>query len=381
MKTLLVWVALFGLVGCSDPKGTNPFLDSDAAHADAGGDTASNNGGPNNGGQNNGPCLGCVTAAGDCVDGDESSACGIGGGSCVACGADQVCGPDGACVATPSCGPANCPGCCDAAGACIAGNTAVACGTGGITCGTCPGQATCENGSCEQPCGPENCAGCCDAAGLCVHGDSDGACGTMGAACEDCGATGARCAGSACVQPSCADNCAGCCEGSTCIETGSDTQCGSAGDACMDCGFGRSCIVGVCAVDAASSWTVRVTDGKIAATKVGGDSWDGFNGLPDGVVTLSTTDPVGQEITGSTSTVDNSLDPVWNEDVLTGVPARALFDGLTITFSDSDTAFDDEICVIQETVNMSHAAFSGGVVESACANQPESKVRWRLVAE
>src|SRR5690606_11200342 len=89
-------------------------------------------------------CAGCCV--GDlCLQGSELTSCGTGGEQCTTCAAGQIClteeGGGGRCEGTPSCGPQNCAGCCTAAGQCVAGSDTIACGRQGEACEACaPGQ-------------------------------------------------------------------------------------------------------------------------------------------------------------------------------------------------------------------------------------------------
>jgi hypothetical protein len=102
-------------------------------------------------------CAGCCTTDGLCETGDTTWACGYSGGTCSACGANQQC-TAGACVTPPPppCGPSNCAGCCNAQGVCVGGNSASACGAGGGACVACPsvpnGYGACSAGVCTFGC-------------------------------------------------------------------------------------------------------------------------------------------------------------------------------------------------------------------------------------
>ena len=99
------------------------------------------------------------------------------------------CGPT---VATDDC-RANCIGCCTADGLCLAGNDDLSCGTSGLRCQPCsPGQL-CQLGFCG---GSTTCAGC-TVGTTCRTGDTDDACGSSGT-CAVCG-TGAQCTNGRCV--------------------------------------------------------------------------------------------------------------------------------------------------------------------------------------
>jgi hypothetical protein len=110
-------------------------------------------------------CLGCCTANGVCLSGDNHFACGIGAGACRKCPDDQTCA-DGACAplfpadggppadAGPTrCGPTNCFGCC-LAEKCLPFELQglAACGSAGAVCMACEDEpAVCDLGACVVP--------------------------------------------------------------------------------------------------------------------------------------------------------------------------------------------------------------------------------------
>lgn len=242
-------------------------------------------------------CGGCCNAAGQCVTGNDTTACGKQGQQCEACGASEVCVPDGqpnarTCQPQQACGPANCAGCCvgnqcvttttplacgrngqackacgpsqtcDAQGQCVSGSDCnpatcsgccvgdicavgtqqTACGAGGAQCQNCAGQSpqrVCQSGTCQLPtCGPATCPNGCCSGNTCVVGTQDNACGaTGGGACTDCTASNQVCQGRQCITQCGPSNCAGCCRANnTCDPLGnSNNACGQGGAACANC--------------------------------------------------------------------------------------------------------------------------------------------------
>lgn len=93
---------------------------------------------------------------------------------CAVAGAAVIgaCGPP----EDPPCGPDVCAGCCDSSGQCVTGEQPEACGTGGQSCQTCGGAATCVAGVCraEPDAGDEDAGTSADA------GEGDGGMGGGG---------------------------------------------------------------------------------------------------------------------------------------------------------------------------------------------------------
>ncbi|MBX3221210.1 MAG: hypothetical protein KF795_11875 [Labilithrix sp.] len=191
-------------------------------------------------------CGGCCNAAGQCVTGTDTNACGKQGQQCAACGANAACVQDGlpnarTCQPVQACGPANCPGCC-VGNQCVVSTTPLACGTNGQACKTCSASQVCDPlGNCVSgsECNPATCAGCC-VGDICAVGTQQTACGTAGALCQNCaGQSPPRvCQAGSCQLPACGPSTCpnGCCSGNTCVTGTLDNACGAiGGGACTDC--------------------------------------------------------------------------------------------------------------------------------------------------
>jgi hypothetical protein len=184
-------------------------------------------------------CGGCCNAAGQCVTGTDTTACGANGAKCDSCGLNEVCAPNGTCQAQPTCGPSNCPGCC-VGNQCVISTTPIACGTKGQVCKTCGPNEICDpTGKCVSGsvCNPATCGGCC-VGDICAVGTQQTACGTNGTACLNCANQGRVCQSGSCQVPACGPaTCPnGCCSGNTCVLGTQDNACGKAGGAaCTDC--------------------------------------------------------------------------------------------------------------------------------------------------
>ena len=178
---------------------------------------------------------GTTSAGGTTTAGGTTSAGGSGtGGGCGSCISGQRCSGS-VCV----CDGTSCPsGCCNGA-ACeaYANQTALMCGTAGVTCGICTGSgATCQNGQCCA-------AGLFLCGGTCINQQTDSSnCGGCGHACV----LGQHCSGGTCVcdGTSCPS---GCCNGGTTCESQSVSYCGTAGGTCATCTGGQTCQSGTCA--------------------------------------------------------------------------------------------------------------------------------------
>ena len=282
-----------------------------------------------------GGCAGCIDpVTGACLDGNTEAACGGGGADCSTCEGDAVC-DEGACVMPQTCDTTNCDGCCNADGECVAGDADTACGTGGDACQQCSAPAVCGDGACVVPCNEDTCDGCCDADGECIAGDADAACGSGGVACAACG-TDQTCSTGECVDLGCSETCNGCCDGDQCLSGNLESACGWFGDACVSCGTGMECSVGQCVVDPDSKWDIQVVSATVPDRDANGDTWDSFGGLPDPFVRLETEDGVNT-FSAETDDVPNTTTPFYFDTILTGVPARALQDRLTVWVRDADT--------------------------------------------
>lgn len=323
------------------------------------------------------PCFGCFDEDGNCLSGDEDSACGEGGSDCQPCEEGKTCEDDGQCVEPPSCTPETCDGCCNSDGECVDGGAVDACGKDGGGCATCPEGAGCVDGVCLLGCAADNCNGCCDGMGNCVEPTTDVACGAAGSACVDCAATGGTCAGGACVAPGCQQTCAGCCAGDMCVDQVSAQQCGANGGACVACTGEQMCNAGVCETPPGGTWDLTILSADIADYKPDGAGWDSFGAPPDVYAEAYAYDSqTGDEWYYGTSVQDDTWTPVWNEVVLEGVTTAALNEGLEFLLVDLDDFFDDDICYGFVTVQQ--GMMNGMIVETTCDTDPDTKWRWKL---
>lgn len=313
-------------------------------------------------------CSGCIEDD-ECVRGDEDERCGSEGDACVACETGESCTEDGRCVAPTGCSPENCDGCCDASGSCVDGNAADACGAAGAACSTCQEGIECVDGACDAGCSPETCAGCCDSAGTCVGGNDVDACGRGGLACNDCGEDGV-CDSGICATQSCADTCAGCCDGETCVETSSAAQCGQMGAACVACTGEQSCQEGMCVEPSGTLWSV-----ELVSADPGPFDWDLLS-PPDPYVFFAFLDADGDVVWTSSSVRSDTSFPVWNEVLVTNVPAELLEAGMLFELWDRDAFDDDHICDFYIEADASH--FSATLNESICSWDSQIRLRWRL---
>lgn len=229
----------------------------------------------------------------------------------------------------------DCAGCCQD-GVCKDGTEATACGDRGSACEACQGGAACSAGKCASSCGPDNCAGCCNADGTCTATGTSSACGTGGAACTAC--TGTKtCEKGACIDPSCKASCAaGCCTASGCQAGNTGAACGSGGNACSVCGSGRTCTAGTCQLSGTALFDFVAVGARVPVANKSGGSWDSFNGLPDPFVKATS-----GAASGTSPPRPDTLKPLWNATLLSGLSAAALKASLRVDVSDNDVAFDD----------------------------------------
>jgi hypothetical protein len=209
------------------------------------------------------------------------------------------------------------------------------------------------------PCGPDTCAGCCDADGKCSTTDRDTACGRGGAACAGCGGS-KTCEQGQCIDPSCKASCtAGCCTVAGCQPGTAPSACGKGGAACSACGTGQQCSGGACTLDANVLFDFVAVGARVPATNQTGGSWDAFSGLPDPFLKATS-----GAATGETPNVSNTLAPLWNKVVLSGLSAATLKASLNIELRDSDVAADDHMggCAVP----LNDAAFDGALHSVAC---------------
>lgn len=269
-------------------------------------------------------------------------------------------GADGS--APTSCDASTCKGCCRD-GRCLGGASASACGVGGAACESCSGSTECVRGACEATsCGPDNCSGCCNG-DVCVTGGATSACGAGGISCIVCGG-GTTCDGKACVDATCKASCAsGCCSGTQCSPGTAALACGRGGDACAACPTGKACVAGQCAVAANARFDVMLFSALLPAASLTGDAWDALGGLPDVFAKLTSME--GSSRSEGTSTVLNDTrTPRWNEILLTNRPASELKSSLRIDVFDRDVNFDDTVggCVIP----IADGSFDGALHTATC---------------
>jgi len=209
-------------------------------------------------------------------------------------------------------------------------------------------------------CGPDNCAGCCDANGACSTADANSACGAGGAACTAC--TGSKvCDKGQCIDAACKASCtSGCCSAAGCQTGSAAGACGSGGNACAVCGGGQTCAGGACTLNGGALFDFVAVGARVPALNQSGGAWDAFSGLPDPLLKATS-----GAAAGTTTYRADTLTPVWNTIVLSGLTASALKADLVIELSDSDTAFDDLMggC----PVKLKDADFDGALHTVACA--------------
>ena len=255
-------------------------------------------------------------------------------------------------------GCAGCAGCCQD-GVCQQGDDPLACGSGGGSCESCQGGAACVGGTCASTCGPDNCAGCCTADGTCATKATTSACGAGGQACTACGSS-KTCERGACIDASCKASCtAGCCSASGCQAGTTAAACGTGAAACAVCGAGQTCTAGVCTPSGTATFDFVAVGARLPAKNASGADWDAFGGLPDAFVKATS-----GGANGTSPNRRDTLTPIWNATLLTGLTTSALKASLEVEVWDADIAFHDRIggC----TIALKGLEFDGALHTANC---------------
>lgn len=175
-----------------------------------------------------------------------------------------------------------------------------------------------------------------------------------------------------------AETCGGCCDGDGCAPGDQDDACGAGGDVCTACGAGSSCQQGACVLDPLSRWDVVIEDGELPATTLLGLPWDP-GALPDAFVELVASDGFDRA-EGSSQVSFETLTPIWNETVLSSVPARVLLGGMTARVQDFDGPLVPNDFGSCEAV-IEPSMFADATVELDCPATPERSgfvLRYRI---
>ena len=271
-------------------------------------------------------------------------------------------------------GCTDCAGCCTD-GKCQTGDTVAACGSGGGACESCQA-GDCTAGKCTTTCGPDNCDGCCQPDGTCDTGKTTAACGTRGDACTACSGT-KTCESGTCIDASCKATCAsGCCSGTGCQAGNTTAACGTGGNACTACGGGQTCTANKCTTSTTATFDFLAVSAKLPAKNQSGGNWDGFGGLPDPLVTVTS-----GAVNASSTNKSDTLTPTWNEKVITNLTANALKASLRIDVTDADVAFNDVVggCAIA----LNGTEFDGALHTANCPTSATGvafSLVYRLVA-
>lgn len=126
------------------------------------------------------------------------------------------------------------------------------------------------------------------------------------------------------------------------------------------CRTGYVCRSGRCELDGTAVWVVSAVRGSVAERKADGSTWDAVGGAPDPFVCVR----LGGELR-CTGPVQNTMRPVWNEDLLTAT-ARTLMDsGLRVSFWDEDVTNHDSIYT-EGLLSVSEPALRAGTLEGGC---------------
>lgn len=314
-------------------------------------------------------CTGCIDSFGTCVSGESESKCGGNANACVTCTTGDVC-IDLACETPPSCNADKCAGCClpDSTCAVTASQTGSQCGADGLACTSCA-SGICEQGVCVEACSPETCSGCCNGPTIndCLEIGNDQsalACGSEGMACAACGGN-ATCTQGSCVDTTCNLDCPdGCCDGATCRDGDVNNLCGTGGEACFSCGMDQTCSSGLCVVDPDSLWNFVIVSYDVPTTDADGDPWDAGGGAPDVYINVTLGVDTAAPVTGATTPVKNQftqqLSPPNGEIVISNVAAAKILDSILLDVNDDDAFIDDDMISIMDS--MPPEALFGGTL-------------------
>jgi hypothetical protein len=241
-----------------------------------------------------GNCAGCCQGN-QCMPGNSADACGLGGLPCNSCSPDQTCVAGQCQGGPPKCDPTSCQGCCEA-GSCKAGYTVDACGVGGVPCVKCKQGQTCNGACVGGGCGPGTCDGCCEGT-TCYPGTFPMRCGSNGQPCQ------------ACQPPQTCTNKV--CTGGGGCNPGNCTS----GAPCKACPHPyQQCSGGACSVDASSKWQMTVVSASIKPIK----EWDTLvtaaNKPPDPFYVRAEggCGYLSWKVSSCSSYVANTFDAVWN---------------------------------------------------------------------
>ncbi len=125
------------------------------------------------------------------------------------------------------------------------------------------------------------------------------------------------------------------------------------------CGGGQACTANACTLSGSATFDFFAVSAKLPAKNQSGGDWDGFGGLPDPVVKVTS-----GAVSFTSASRPDTLSPVWSIATVTNLTVTALKASLRIDVSDSDVAFDDVVggCPITLTT----ADFDGAIHSVNC---------------
>lgn len=165
--------------------------------------------------------------------------------------------------------------------------------------------------------------------------------------------------------------CEGCCEGSDCFDGNDLESCGVDGTACESCPPGTECASG-CRAAPGALWDVIIISAELPPQLPSGASWDNFGGAPDPFVQLEVGD-----VSGVTSTQDNTYFPTWDEVVLSGLTTEDLLGTSTYTIRDEDVLGSELAGTCSFT--LSDDLFGSTLAAECTDEQDPDTVLWTLV--
>lgn len=125
----------------------------------------------------------------------------------------------------------------------------------------------------------------------------------------------------------------------------------------------------MCESETGALWKITVVSATVDWV------WDDLFSPVDAFVYAEAEWPAGTYIWGETTTKWDTNDPLWNEVVLTDIPTSAFSLGLYFSMHNENTFTIGDIC---EWILYPPATITPALIESPCADDPFTILRWRI---